>query len=385
MAIHIRNLRTPTLATSSSFYRWALWLIREAAVEVGGWSEDFKTTDSAWASASNLLLTVSDAAVTAANPKKITSTTGGFTGHDDDVVTLKATNDQNKGIFAIEYVEDDNTLYIKDACKPANGWTDESGITARIHNCGQGALLATSAVELVLGPPTGNNQAYFQKTTTSYNLNIKSYPKGDYAGAATATVTRTANAYSDFYYGIFNIYMDGPNLFISMGEGVYFWLAAFGELTSVSASDLYPGFCSGAGYGTSQLVYSPGYYHSTAGLSTLSMIGHSDGQVTGYTMILKDGVDASTDYDFWDGYQEHIFRPNRLKMQGGKTKVMDLWVCMDDVPEGGYVRGKHPYFRQCNNNAPKLSGVGANFYHMMLGGTIPRNGLNDDRVINTGV
>lgn len=382
VAIHIRNLRSSYVASNYMYYRWWLWLFREIMVELAGWTEIFKTVDASWASASNLLLTVTDAAVDSSYPKRITSATGGFTGHAGDYVTLKASNDQNKGVFRIEYVADDNTIYISEDSKPANGWVTESGITARIHNMGKGEYLASSNVDLVIQPPTGNNQFWIGMDTNGNLADVRAYPKGDYLGAATGTSIESIDAHYQDYRSRSNFYINGSSMLFYVYTSSYFYIVNFGELLSTSPSDTYPGFCSGSFDAIANASYSasPTNWDSGKGMSVVNMLSHLDNPLTGYTLVIKSDTDDTAAAAHYDGYDHNKSWPDRIKMQGGKTKAEEKWVCMSDSAEGGYPRGKLPTIRQANNSLPEVTGVSSNWIHLYDGLLVPRDGLNDNRI-----
>lgn len=383
MGIHIRNLLTPNYQTDYTFYRWMMWLFREIALEVGGWTEVSVTADPAWESSSNVLLTVTDAVVSP-DSRRITSATGGFSALSGGLyVTMKASIDNNKGIYSCGVV-DDNTLSVGYDTLPANGWTAESGITARIHNCGTGLLLPTTEIRIYAGVPSGTNQCLFLKeNTTSVNAcDIRCYPKGD----GTMTSTENIDVNYQTYRARVHAYIDNKSLLIwfttNKDAAV---VICFGELTDVASADAYPGFSSAAEDTITNFKYLVGYLWSsqvTQGLPVLNMLSHTDGQIVGYPTYLRSrtGYDSNYEY-YYDGYINYNEHPERIRLQRNKTKAQKMWICMEDTASGGYIRGAHPCLRSGNSLLMPMAGISPNWLHMYDGTMFPRDGLKDNRFL----
>ena len=107
--IHIRNVRVTGGTVSTVPERFGFFMLRELYL-VGGWTEVAKDTDPNWTSSSNILLSLSDFAVSTTEDLKITSPTGGFdSSHEGLMISLFASDDSNRGLYNIRAVSDRNT------------------------------------------------------------------------------------------------------------------------------------------------------------------------------------------------------------------------------------------------------------------------------------
>jgi hypothetical protein len=370
MAIVMRNALMSEHTNTNQVGRWMIWVFREM-FELAGWTEVYKTTNSAWESGSNIVLTIGDATVAAATPYKITSTTGGFTSsHVDECITLKATTDANKGIYRITNVIDSNNLYIDPATGPIGGWTDEGSITAEIHKCGQPVILGTNT-ELVMQAPASSGsslQIYMKVTSLGYAFDFYALPKGDWDGARTATETVTVSMNASSVRTRVNMYADGQNILIFLYHNVAGrYIICAGELTNVVTGDDYPGFIT---VGDSWDMF------LSSDLSRVYMLDDADNPIKGYPMGMMSAYSGGDYFDRTSG---------RRTINGGRTRLESPLIFMQDVSTGGYPRGKLPILKMANNSYEsfrQLDSSNLNL-HISDGTVIIGNGVNDRAIIDS--
>lgn len=365
MAIHVRNVVSLNNGVSTGqFTSRHIVLIRELFL-AGRWTQSAISNGATWDA--NIVLNLSDGVVNPASPARITSATGGFTGYEDYGVTLLGgvtDDDQNRGVYRIAAVIDDNTIEIEPP--PPDNWIADTGMTVRVFNWGLASPLG-GAEYVVMDPPTGNNQAYISKPTTDYHFSFRSHPRGDYP--ANPTQQDNLSFSSSDRYARWNAYFDGSTAFIYFftDAGNIWWTLVWGELSDVDSADLYPGFFSyGAGVGA---------FDPFVDLRTLRMlyddggIGQMDAHIAAVTRAYTSSASRQA-------------KKSLCRVLKGQAQSVKPWVYASGA-NGGYHRGRWP-FRYTNTyweHWRPLSSDGT-WRHHEEGGVFPMNGVNDPRPIS---
>lgn len=363
MAVFMRNVlhADPSIATNV-FWNYFLVTFREIFL-AGRWTEVYKTNTAEWDA--NIVLTLADCAVSAATPRRITSATGGFTGKQGFGITSLAINDNNRGVFRIAKVIDDNTIDIETACQPPDGWTTETGISARIFNWGKTDVLTAGTI-LVMAPPSGTNEIYIMGS--GYNATLYAYPDRYQSGAGHPTNSLAFGVATSEEQCLFNAYFSGSDALLYFFTDVANTLSTLiiGELDDTEAGDTYPGFITAFYNGCDPFTI--------ASLGRLQMI---DSTVL-TTKLAFELVDITTGSDTLvsstHGYQ--YFQAARAS--NGKALLRKNWV-YEGTASGGFVRGRIPHYRTTNRNWENYRPMSAarTWLHLQSGLVVPMNGVND--------
>jgi hypothetical protein len=368
--IHIRNLYAYNGGASSALAeRIFLWMAREAFL-VGRWTVADIDADPAWDSASNILLPLTDFAVTAATPYQVTSATGGFTSsHESKMLTLFAADDNIRGIYNVLKVLDSNTLLV-DPRTRAGAWpSDESSITGRIHEAARNDPLDSTASYVVMQAPaaSGSNLQvrFYHNGTTEFR--VQGYPLGDYLTTANGTDQGVMYHSNAAYYTRMNYYFKDPTsgLLASAhyytSSATYTWTSGyFGELTGVVAGDTNPGFVQ--------------HLSDLAGLTNpVYMLNEVNVPASFYPMWWKrwDADDADND--------KRESQPLTLRMNGGKVKTFRPMVLGENTADGGFMRGVDPRTFTHDKVSGAIDEFGTDWWYMGDHTIVPRDGVNDIR------
>ncbi|MHA2333078.1 MAG: hypothetical protein ACXAEU_13745 [Candidatus Hodarchaeales archaeon] len=363
--IHIRNVYFVGPDINGQIPFEMLWTMRELFL-IGRWQEIEKDAHAAWTSVSNVLLELADFAVDDAVQNVITSATGGFTSDmAGGFISLYASIDSNRSLYRIANVIDSNTLAVDGATR-LTAWTDETGISGKIHNGGSGARLDTTAY-FVMQAPAGSGrslQVHFD-TSVLTKIEARAYPKGDYTTSATATadVVSTFSNYTD----VFRINAYFPDdaatdyyamIYAFMGYSNDWQTWIFGELSDAAVGDDYPGFIS----------YSLGwnFFEDDA---ELYMLNETDSQVIFYPTFYKykSDLNATT--------HKRLTQALVRKINGGKVKQVQPLVLGEDSAGGGFQRGITPH-SFCHVDIADDQ-FGSDFWKIAEHSLVPRNGVND--------
>jgi hypothetical protein len=375
-AVHIRNVWSYNGTGSNSQYmeRVLLWMMREAFL-AGRWTEVDKDVASGWASASNILLSLSDFAVTAANPYQVTSATGGFDAatHETYMLTLFAANDSIRGIYNVDHVKDSNTLYVDPRTRAGDWPVDESGITGRIHKASQGDPLSSAASYVVMQAPAASGsvmQIHFTHDSVD-TLTITGYPLGDWLSAATATGSQTIVTTYNNDYGRMNWYFSDQASNLLMHHAFYEGTASAnhwhdfnaGELLSTASGDTNPGFIN---------TVDSSFDHLSNG-SPMQMLNESGAPTVFYPTYYKKFSDNG-DYDIRER------QANAVRINGGRHKVFNPVVVGDDSSGGGFLRGIDPR-TYTHYNLQAMEEFGTDWWYMTNNALVPKDGADDPRFI----
>jgi len=367
MAIHIRNL--PSLdgtVTTGLIAARHLILLRELFL-AGRWTQSAISNGATWDA--NIVLNLSDGAVNAAAPGRVTSATGGFTGKEGFALTLLggvSDDDQNRGVYRISQVISDNEVEVFTA--PPAGWVTDTGMTVRVFNWGL-ASPVSGANYVVMDPPVGNNQAYIGKPATNYYFDFIAYPRGAYPANPTASVQHQHG--SGARRARWNAYFDGASALIYWYDDVSgWWCIGFGELDDADAADLYPGFLCGG-------VTTDCFNITNGDMSVLYMLydegGGSIGQVDARVASACRG-------SLTGGSRQNV--KSLCRAVKGKAQIVKPWIYVRGV-FGGYFRGRHPFARYTNSyweDMRPMTPTGT-WRHITESGVFPMNGPNDPRPI----
>jgi len=365
MAIFVRNQRSLDSSVSSGqFWSRHLVLLRELFL-AGRWTQSSISNAATWDA--NIVLNLTDCVVNPANPGRITSATGGFTGYEGYAITLiggVTDDDNNRGVYRIAIVHSDNEIEVE--YPPPDNWVSDTGMTGRVFNWGLGSPV-TGVQHVVMDPPTGNNQAYLSKPSANDESDFQAHPRGDYPNNPTQSANIDLS--SADRKGRWNAYFDGSvaYIFFRVDYGSTWYSLLWGELEDTDAADLYPGFFSGGG--------GADVWNLTNGdMSTLRMLYDDGGvgQINGKIASVCIG-------------QSTVASRQNIKILcrtvKGKAQLVKPWVYMVGS-NGGYFRGRHP-FRYTNFywEAWRPMDPSGAWLHYNESGVFPRNGVNDPRPV----
>lgn len=365
MAIFMRNVFHGQTSWTTSSQFWMRFMVTWREIFLAGrWTEVYKTNTAEWNN--NILVSLGDCAVSSVTAYRVTSATGGFTGHSGDGITLIApTNDENCGVFRIQKVVDDNTIDIEPMCAPPDGWVTEGSIVGRVFDWGDTDPL-TNGTELVMAPPTGNNELHLS-FASGYVVTFKAYPDTYNGGAGHPTNIDTWSQISADKKCYFNAHFSGS-------DAIVYWFTesqkdflAVGELTNVQAGDTYPGFLVADAVAN----FDPFIVNE---LGALKMIDSAT-PTTKLNFEIMTPVIGSNASATAASRQQNIQVARTSK---GKAMLRKNWV-YEGTTLGGYPRGKVPNFRITNSNWEdyRPMGVAENWLHLERGLVVPKNGPND--------
>lgn len=377
----IRNLKMPLpdynyMASMYMIaYRWLLWL--------ADWTETSIDADTAYNVGNSMAVDETSGTpgngfvVAAASPGLVYDPLGRFTASMATygyIIFLKASTASNRGAYKIVQYVDANNILVDLNSTPPGGWTDEVDISGKIlggstaganrwTTSGSGAISGSKSA--LYTAPSGVNQLRLYHSS-SYYLYAYGRPNG------TATEVGGDALYTNSNYECrVDGYFEDPNFFTVLREvnqsGNHRILFT-GTLTDADAGDTNPNFL----------------YYSTDAWGAAYMM------ITPFRMLDNAGTPASI-----NGYAVFTKRSNSVNGTSGfymlpafritlaRTAVTPIYLCLSNVATGGFIRGKIPVIRQCNQYAPECSpidGVGA-WQHLYKGMAIPRSGPNDQRLI----
>jgi hypothetical protein len=287
------------------------------------------------------------------------------------VVTLKATNDQNAGLWRIVAVLDAYNVLIDSVGWFPQGWITETGIAARVTT-GVGLALTAGAWAL-LDSPAGYNVQIRVGYTDSSNMYIYARPRGK-LGDVTEITSLTQNGYY-MQYQRFNCYAEGADWHIissqhssnSGNDSSSCWGA--GYLTDADAADTDPVF----------VISNNNSFTSTAlyGVS-IRMLTATLAQIEAYATSLKIGTGRSVATAGVNLY--NTFGRRLINGSPGYASIRTPWVVLaDTVGVGGCVRGRLSMFKMTYQGLEVWSPIDAlgNWQHIAAGIVAPRNGPYD--------
>lgn len=363
MGIHIRDLYVGNTGWATYlFWSRTLVVLREMFL-AGRWTDGTFTNKTEYDN--NIALTLSDCEVSSSVTGQITSTTGGFSGLSSNyLITLLAANDNNRGVYRIFKVINDNTIIVRSP--PPDGWTTETGISARFCQCGETDPIANSNV-FTMVPPSGLMEPRFY-TTNGYNFIVNAYPDSYSGGHAVSgdsgvlTVSYLRNA------AYLNAYFSGtdPTVIFYFSEVAstirYFCV---GELEGVETGDNYPGYLFFDAWTSVTNDYD--HYNDI----NVNMINHALAPISFKFMGMSRQISENA-----SGNYRQLDMNNRLINK--KAKLEKPWV-FEPSANGGYPRGKVGAIRLTNRHWEKLRAMGGDglWRHMNGGMCFPMNGLND--------
>lgn len=367
--VHIRNVRVEGDGGHLHAEQIGLWMHREM-FELGHWQQIDIDADAAWASASNILVSLIDFSVLTANIMQVTSVVGGFTAaHEGLMLSLFASDDSNRGMYNIRRVIDSNTLLVDERTRAGNWSSDESGITGRIHKASTGlAFTGTGSYFVVQAPAASGHNLQLHYTHDGYdNVFVKAYPHGDYAGAALATSQVSLNrAYQDISrYNAFFCDAGAPEFYAAIYEyydGVWYRTVT-GLLTDVAVGDPDPAFLH---YGNA--------FDLLADEPILQMLNELNTQTNFYPTFYKKIRDQNEDSK----------RESQLlakKMNGNLAKVFRPLVIGANSANGGFMRGNTPH--EFANQWYADDGFGTSRWKMGNHTLMPRDGVDDIKPMAT--
>jgi len=378
VAIFTRNCLLP-IAASTTATANRCWFFREMFL-AGGWTENSNDGDAAWTSASNIILAavsgVNGLDVDAAKPREVSSPNGDFLpSHVDLILSLDATNDQNRGLWRIVEYVDANTVKVDPAgWFPDHGWVTETDMDARVTT-GLGAILGNGAWTLLDSPAGYNVQVriVYQDNSTFY-VNVR--PRGKLADA-TEIASVSFGAYYCTYQR-FNGYFNDLDAMILTTQ----WFSnsgnqhasgvVVGALLDADAADTDPIFL---------LSNNNGWDDQKLNALSIRMLDSVLGQIEAYAMTVKRATGLDPDNANVDLY--NIFN-RRLLGASQLAALRSPWVVLANTASvGACVRGRLPTVRHTYTGFEQWTPLDAagDWQHFSWGKAVPRNGVNDPLIM----
>lgn len=364
-AVHIRNVHAGSVTNAQFPEKVGMFMMREMFI-AGGWQVIDTSADSGWTSGSNVLLELSDFAVTTAEGRKVTSTTGGFTSaHVGEMLTLQASNTDVRGEYNISAVET-NAVYLSPRTCKGSWPVNESGITGKIHKASRGVDLGGSAYFVVQAPAASGHNLQMHFRHDSYDsLFVKAYPLGDYGGVATATSEYDMSwFYQDYNSSRWSAYFADPASsefyasIILVGNSGYWAMVTAGILTDTAVGDTNPGFYNLCGN-----------FDCLSVGSSMYMLNEAGAQTTFYPAYFK-GLGNFDDSAKRESYS------NPLRLNNGRLKRFRPMVVGENSGDGAFIRGRDPR-SYCNSNYPDYNEFGTDWWKMKDHFLFPRDGSDD--------
>lgn len=371
-----RNVRVDTESSTHSGHI-SLFMLRELFL-LGYWQEMEKDADTGWTSVSNILAEPSDLIVAASAPLEITSATTPFTqAMEGQFISLYASNNANRGLYRINKVISTSKITIEAMCRP-DPWTDETSITAKIHNAGKSDYLNDTSYFVMRAPSATGRPLEVKVGCGASTVSIIGYPLGDYfnppgvpstPGNRTATAEPSNTIATSAGYSYFNTYITDPAgsgllLHSQIGSPNRWIRLAAGELEEAVVGDNYPGFVNMSNSATT------GEHPDSGPGAELYLLDDTDVQASAWPSYFARGSGSAQDDD----------SPHRQQfntVMKGKAPFWKPIVLMENVSAGGYVRGRLPYYA-CNPYQPKLFPIDPAYFHIREGIVIPRTSTLDN-------
>ena len=327
-------------------------------------------SDTGWTN--NYLLTLSDAAVTVAEPLVVTSATGGFSSsHVGYAVSLDAVNDDIQGIYNIRNVVDSNTIELDRRTRKPTWPVDEGGMTLRMFNAANTQELGNTYFVAQAPAASGSNLQIYVTVDNSLNtMKYKAYPLGDYGGANTVTTERS-DGQNYLYITRFNAYFTDPTADPFYAHIFYYdnvdneWMnLMFGHFSDVVSGDTNPGF----------LEYNEGWDYLSND-SAMDGLNESGAPITYYPTFYKM-------WESWNDDDKRDSKLNTLRINGGKQKLFRPIVVAQGTADGSFIRGTDPR-TFCHSSIGTFDEFGTDWWRMNNHALTPRDGA-DDTIPTTG-
>lgn len=340
MPFQVRNARLPYTSGGSGPAGSALIYALREMLYLAGYTEDSNDGDADWAGA-NLEINEPGSPTTGftvdpSQARVITdqSASGRFTAGmaKNSLIALYATNDRNRILARIEEVVDANTIKIDPFCwNRHQPWIAETDMAGRVFNPLTTAPFGNGAWTL-LDAPAGQGQVRLQYSSSS-SLLAYFRPRGQ-LGDATETASRTIASFEPDTQSVLNMYVDDDNnvfLWWYSEDPVTAWGWIYTGLLDVydPVNDPNPCFFS--------CEWAPGNRLHTY---ELDMVSHNNNAISGYPMEWWFGDNGDTAILQKMAYSSMVNFTGRA--------LVDKPFCfMEDVADGGYIRGQLPIVRQC--------------------------------------
>jgi len=359
--IWVRNLYVPDVGSAGGS---ALLIYIREMMLVARWAEASNDGEAAWpgnGGSPNLVVAPADLQVDPLYPRRITSLSSPFTpAMVGNIISLLATNDQNRSIWRITAYIDANNIEVDPMGFTPFNWVLESGITGRVTTLSS-ALTAGVATSLLNAPAPSNMQArLFYSALDAQILYVR--PKGQVPLATECTGITYANS-SDLKHRMHMVSEDENTIIWWSTEDTSFEFVMWGSLLDSDTLDTDPNFI--LGHATAPAVDLYSFY--------MYMLDSSDSNINCYVTTIKQNWSASQQNQFF-GYMNSRLANNRQAL------LRSPWVCMDNIAAvGACIRGRIPLLAQSYTGYEKLRPLDAagSWLHTFSGLVLPRNGPND--------
>lgn len=361
MAIWVRNLGVPDVTSAGGS---ALLIYIRELLLVARWAEASNDGGAAWpgnGGSPNLVVAPADLQVDPLYPRRITSLSSPFTSAMvGNVISLLATNDQNRSIWRITKFIDANNIEVEDQGFTPFNWILETGITGRVTRLSS-TLTAGVSQSLFNAPAPSNMQArLFYSAVDAQILYVR--PKGQVPLATECTGITYADS-TDYKHRMHMIAQDENVIIWWSTEDTAFEFVMWGKLLDADAADTDPNFILGKAAATGANLYT-------------------------YSMFMLDGADADIQVFVTSikrhriDYQDANFSvyANARLANSGFALLRSPWVCLANVlTVGACVRGRLPLLAQGYVNYERLRPMDAagSWLHTYRGIMLPRNGPDD--------
>lgn len=360
MTIWVRNLGVPDVASAGGS---ALLIYIRELLLVARWTEASNDGGAAWpgnGGSPNLVVAPVDLQVDPLYPKRITSLSSPFTSAMvGNVISLLATNDQNRSIWRIDRFIDANNIEVEGSGFTPNNWVLETGITGRVTRLSS-VLSAGVSQSLFNAPAPNNMQArLFYSAVDAQIVYVR--PKGQ-VPLATECAGFTFAHSTDLKHRMHMVAQGGNVIIWWSTEDTSFEAVMWGSLLDADAADTDPNFilCRAAGVATRLSAW------------TMRMLDGTDSDITAYPTQIKTDWSALA--------SEGLFTHFDSRLMNRSALLRSPWVCLANTNVvGACVRGRIPLLAQTYEGYELFRPLDAagSWLHAFAGTAVPRNGPDD--------
>lgn len=361
-AVHIRNVFV-NVVSNYHLSKVMVFMWREAAL-AAGWQILSDGGNPAWTDPSNVYLELTDVELDSLAATEVYSATGGFTsGMEGKIISIYG-NDQNRGMYNVRRYIDTNTILIDERCRYA-AWTDETGISVKVHNGGVGTPPENGNVTFAAPSGSGKETMYwniYAGSGNTVNWYMRARPLGDTIYTSTLSDV-VGYSTQDFRFNAFFGDTSATHFYsvIYAYDSAGWWHATcLGEVSSRAVGDDRGGFIQ-------QLVSTTDW---DVGIeSPMYMLSELSAPISAYPMYYKYGLDANV-----DSMRERTNLAQRIN--SGRAKTFRPLVMTEHSPEGGYMKGLHP-MEFCHSGWPDFEEFAGSYWKLGSNVLVPKNGSTD--------
>jgi len=360
MTIWVRNFRS-VYASDDAFGLHSLAFYLRELLFVARYTEHSKS-GTGWTE--NLISSPTDCIVQESSPRIIYSPSGPFSASmvDDCVISLLATNDQNRSIWRIRsYIDSQHIEVDSVGCHP-DGWTDEIGIVARISKVDTG--FSTTA-DCYLDTPVSECRVKIAKTVDQLSCSI--HPTAQLGDVTPYTDSVVFDGVGE-HQRIFHMFAEGGDVVLYWNSETYQEFLQISQLLDVDTGDNYPWVIFGKKRFSAE---SQEYAWHIPGFC----VDSAKNPIDAYITWVQAGWNA-------EDTNSPGTRFGRRTVNGvpGYAPLRSPWIALEDrASTGSCVRGRLPHVYVTNAGYEPLRPLEASgeLLHWYGGLVVPRNGEFD--------